>query len=255
MRLQTRPSSPWGGQGFVCSPAWAPDRSEARAGRNGGARGCAAPRSLPPPTHCSVTSRRCGAGPLGNGGTDFEARNEGAPTLGSVSCAPTSQARTRPVTARPTARRPPPRAWGSIGLHRGLRRKGGTVGRKDSGHSASWTVALDRRGAAARASGSRAWSVVVPALGTALCEPGEVGPRAGAGGGRRWVPLSSFHSVATLPSPSSPSVPGRELAASYWKSSEAALLLSLVTLPCSRGPAKGTFPRVSTEKCTGPVPF
>lgn len=128
MRLQTRPSSPWGGQGFVCSPAWAPDRSEARAGRNGGARGCAAPRSLPPPTHCSVTSRRCGAGPLGNGGTGFEARNEGAPTLGPVSCAPTSQTRTRPVTARPTARRPPPRAWGSIGLHRGLRRKGGDRG-------------------------------------------------------------------------------------------------------------------------------
>lgn len=92
-----------------------------------------------------------------------------------------------------------------------------------------------------------------PALGTALCEPGEVGPRAGAGGSRRWVPLPSFHLVATLPSPSSPGVPGRELAASYWKCPEAALLLALITLPCWCGHSKGTFLRISTEKCTGPA--
>lgn len=153
---------------------------------------CAAPRSLPPPTHCSVTSRRCGTGPLGNGRTDFEARNEGAPTLGPVSCAPTSQARTRPVTARPTARRPSRRAWGSIGLHRGFRRKGGTRGAQGL-----WTLrVLDRSSRPAGSCGTSLGGVGPgpsrsPPWGRLCASRGRWGrgrAREGAGGGSRCPP-------------------------------------------------------------------
>lgn len=134
MRLQqTRPSSPPGRPGVRVRSRVGP-RTRARRGKARGRpqwRGpWVCPLLAPSRRPRIVRSPHAGAGqdPLGTRGTDFEARYKGGPTLGPFSFAPTSQARTLPVTARPTAWRPPPRAWGSIGLHRGYRWEGGNRG-------------------------------------------------------------------------------------------------------------------------------
>jgi hypothetical protein len=234
MRLQTRPSSPLRRPGVHVRPS-AGLRRDGGAGRpRWRVRGCAR-ASLLPAAHAVAshlaqvrdrTSREWG--------TDFEAEYEGVPTLGPVSLRPDvsgsyasgdraahcSEAATSGVGLdRPSPRLSRARGWGSMVEHR------------DSGLSASSTGAQacreprEPRGAGPGPSRSPPWGRLCASRG----RWGRGRERAGAGGSGRWVPLPSFHSVATLPSPSSRGVLGRELAASYWKGSEAALLLPLVT--------------------------
>lgn len=186
MRLQTRPSSPLRRPGVHVRPSAGPRRDGGAGRPRWRVRGCAR-ASLLPAAHAvashlaqvrDTTSREWG--------TDFEAEYEGVPTLGPISLRPDvsgsyasgdraahcSEAATSGVGLdRPSPRLLMARGWGSMVEHR------------DSGLSASSTGAQACR--EPRGAGRGAWSVAVPALGTALCEPGEVGPRAGAGGSGR----------------------------------------------------------------------
>lgn len=145
------------------------------------------PRSVPPP--------RAGVGQdlPGVGGLILRSGTKGRPHLGRSPCAPTSLARTRPVTARPTVRRPPPRAWGSIGLRQGCRWQRGGGGRWCSGTLGSpsprpefWTAGEPRepRGAGPGPLRSPPWGRLCASRG----RWGRGREREGAGGGSRCPP-------------------------------------------------------------------
>lgn len=218
-------------------PACAPPTATSEA-RRLACRGRGVLRRVPAPAsllrgspHCLATVRRCrGPPPVGNGGTDWRPRiSASAGRKATPPKEPCARARRRSHAPRGRGRPGPGEVEaatsgvpggtvrGAPGLPRGLpmERRGPRVG----GHSrvasfppldGNCSVASERRLArpAPRSPGLVRWrpgglaAVLAAALAAALCWPGEVGPRAGAGGSRRWVSGPSRDSVATLPSPS-----------------------------------------------------
>lgn len=193
MRLQTRPSSPLRRPGVHVHPSAGP-RRDGGAGRPRWRVPVCACFSFPPAPHAESshlaqvwgrTSREWGL--ILRSGT------KGRPHLGWSPCAPTSLARTRPMTARPTLWRPPPRAWGSIGLRKGCRwqRDGGgqwctgTLG-SPRPRSEFWTAGEPRepRGAGPGPLRSPPWGRLCASRG----RWGRGREREGAGGGSRCPP-------------------------------------------------------------------
>lgn len=197
-----------GDPGCMCAP---PGPAWTRSGRAAMAGPWVCPRPAPPAR--AVSRHLAGAGQdLSEvGGLAVGPGTKGRPHSLRVPSAPTSPACTRPLLGgRQPALGAPPAVTEAVDAKRG--RGAGTPDPPRPGPESGL--------AGSRGAGRGAWSVAVPAWGWLCASRG--GGAEGGSGREREVGLAAllpFGGGAS--SPSSRGVPGRELAASYWKCSEA----------------------------------